>query len=162
MTHHTQAHALALEQLTTDIRDALPKFGEPEDVWCILHARDLRFALELLAALAEPAQPPVQAVPQWVSVDDRMPEPGVTVLASYLNSNGLPRRIRAKWVKAGSCESSPESDIGEYDEASDTYYDPEGWYEQIDNWDDYTAILVDAAVSHWMPMPAAPTPGAET
>lgn len=93
----------------------------------------------------------------WVPVAERMPDSGETVLACYRNSAGKWRRIRAMWVAAKSCESSPESDIGEYDEATDCYYDPEGWYEKIDNWPEYTACTVDEGeVSHWMPMPAPP------
>ena len=51
---HTQVQALAAA-----ILDALPKVGEPEDVWCMVQARDLRIALELLAALAQPQAEPV-------------------------------------------------------------------------------------------------------
>jgi hypothetical protein len=94
---------------------------------------------------------------QWVRVTDQMPENGATVLACYRNENGKLRRIRAAWVAANSCESGPESEIGEYDEATDTYYDPEGWYEQIDNWDDYTALAVyQGQITHWMALPPVP------
>lgn len=94
----------------------------------------------------------------WVAVSERMPESGVVVLACYRNRLGNWRRIRASWVAAKTEESGPESDIGVYDEATDTYYDPEGWYEQIDNWDMYSAVAVhEGEVSHWMPLPEAPT-----
>jgi len=102
------------------------------------------------------SQQPQQAAPAWVSVSDRMPASGVTVLACYKNQAGKLRRVRARWAAAKSSESSPESDFGEYDEAADRYYDPEGWYEQIDNAVDYTAMLIDSPVTHWMTMPAAP------
>ncbi len=93
----------------------------------------------------------------WVPVAERLPDSGKTVLACYRNGAGRVRRIRAVWVAAKTCEANPESEIGEYDEASDTYYDPEGWYEKIDNWDDYTAVVVyQGTVTHWMPLPPAP------
>lgn len=93
----------------------------------------------------------------WVPVAERLPDSGKPVLVCYRNGAGLVRRIRAVWVAAKSCEASPESEIGEYDEASDTYYEPEGWYETIDNWDDYTAVAVyQGTVTHWMPLPAPP------
>jgi len=98
-----------------------------------------------------------QLLNPWVKVADRMPESGVTVLAFYKNANGLERRIRAEWVKANTRVSSGESEIGVYDEATDTYYDPEGWYEQIDNWDDYTSVVVhQGEITHWMALPQAP------
>lgn len=93
----------------------------------------------------------------WVPVAERLPDGGKTVLAVYRNGAGRVRRIRAVWVAAKTCEASPESEIGEYDEASDTYYDPEGWYEKIDNWYEYTAVEVhQGTVTHWMPLPAPP------
>jgi hypothetical protein len=54
-----------------------------------------------------------------------MPQSGVIVLACYRNSAGNLRRIRAEWVADKTQESGSESDIGVYDEATDTYYDPE-------------------------------------
>lgn len=94
----------------------------------------------------------------WVPVAESLPSSGRTVLACYRNGAGMLRRIRAVYVAAKTSESHPDSEIGEYDEASDTCYDPEGWYEQIDNWDDYySAVAVcNGEVTHWMPMPEAP------
>ena len=93
----------------------------------------------------------------WVPTAERMPASGVTVLACYRNSLGNWRLIRAQWVKAKNVEANPESEIGEYDEETDTYYDPEGWYEAIDNWDDYTHVAVyQGEVTHWMPLPPPP------
>ena len=93
----------------------------------------------------------------WVPVAKRLPDSGRTVLACYRNEIGNWRRIRAIWVAANTAESSAESEIGEYDEASDTYYDPQGWYEQIDNWDDYSAVAVhQGEVTHWMLLPEPP------
>jgi hypothetical protein len=96
-------------------------------------------------------------VPQWTPVSGRMPDSGVTVLVCYRNSLGKLRRIRAYWINAKTHESGSESEIGEYDENSDTYYDPEGWYEKIDNCGDYTAVAVcEGEVTHWMPLPEPP------
>ena len=94
----------------------------------------------------------------WVTTAERLPYSGQIVLACYRNHLGNWRRIRACWVAAQTNESSAESEIGEYDDASDTYYDPEGWYEKIDNWDDYSAVAVhQGEITHWMPMPAPPS-----
>ena len=93
----------------------------------------------------------------WVPVTERMPASGVTVLACYTNSAGKVRRIRAEWVAAKTIESDADSEISEYDETTDCYYDPEGWYEKIDNWGDYSSVVVnEGEVTHWMPLPAHP------
>ena len=97
----------------------------------------------------------VAQIPRWTLVEDAMPLNGKTVLACYKNSAGNLRRVRACWVAAKTSESSSESDFGEYDEAADTYYDPEGWYEQIDNWDDCTAVFISDPVTCWQELPLA-------
>ena len=93
----------------------------------------------------------------WTPVTESLPAKGRKVLAFYTNSRGNGRTIRAEWVSPKTSESGDDSDIGEYDEDTDCYYDPEGWYECMDNWDDYRLITVhEGEVSHWMPMPAPP------
>lgn len=96
--------------------------------------------------------------PRWVRVAERMPASGVVVLACYKNSHGNWRRIRAEWVAEKTQESIDPSILGEYDEATDTYYDPQGWYERIDNWDDgFSAVgVTQGEVTHWMPLPEPP------
>ena len=100
------------------------------------------------------------AAPQpvaWTSVKDAMPKSGATVLVCYRNSHGNLRRIRAKWTAAKTVESNTELEWGEYDEATDAYWTPEGWYECIDNWDEFSSIAVgEGEVTHWMPLPLAP------
>ena len=103
-------------------------------------------------AAPEPQQPVA-----WTSVKDAMPKSGVTVLACYRNSLGNIRRIRAKWTAAKTVESNSEFEWGDYDEATDAYWTPEGWYECIDNWDEYSSVMVcEGEVTHWMPLPLAP------
>lgn len=93
----------------------------------------------------------------WIACADRMPTPGVTVLAYYRNEFGNGRRIRAQWVPAKTREGDGELDDLDlvYDEDADTCYWPEGWYECIDNWGDYSSVVVtEGEVTHWHPMPA--------
>lgn len=98
-----------------------------------------------------------QPVLRWVRVGERLPERGTTVLACYMNSAGMLRRIRAHWIPAKSVEAGTDDECSEYDEETDTKWTPEGWYEQIDNWGDYSAVAVcEGAVTHWMPMPEPP------
>lgn len=113
--------------------------------------RDARHAAAELALSAP-------AVPQWVPVSERLPESGQIVLACYTNRAGNVRRIRAQWVAAKTSEYVGDGDFGEYDEATDTYYDPEGWYECIDNWDDYSSVMVrEGDITDWQPLAAAPS-----
>jgi hypothetical protein len=93
----------------------------------------------------------------WVQVAERLPAAGQTVLACYRNRADKVRRIRAHWIAAKSIEAGTEDECSEYDEDADTYWTPEGWYEQIDNWGDYSAVAVcEGTVTHWMPLPPPP------
>lgn len=93
----------------------------------------------------------------WTPVAQALPKSGVIVLACYRNRLGNLRRIRAKWIAAKTQEGSGEYDFGEYDEEADCYWTPEGWYECIDNWDEYTSVAVcEGDVTHWMPLPPDP------
>ena len=98
---------------------------------------------------------------EWIPVTERLPESGVHVLAC----------CRVKWVGGGGrsyvCDafySAPKTEIcsynedieAEYDEETDEYYMPEGWWEVIKNWDDYSCVAIADFVTHWMPLPEPP------
>lgn len=87
-----------------------------------------------------------------------LPTPGMKVIATYVNDLGNRRTIMAKWVAAKTVEAfSLDDEFGEYDEATDTTYVPQGWYEIINNWDDCPLVAVhEGAITHWMPLPASP------
>lgn len=109
---------------------------------------------------AAPAQG--QQVERWIPVSERLPACGRAVLAYYLNRQGMGRRIRAEYVTRWTVEAEmfadPDTECVEYSEQDDTYYVTEGWYELIDNWDEYARIAVnEGVVTSWMPLPAAPT-----
>lgn len=99
----------------------------------------------------------------WALAADRLPVSGKSVLAFYLNSHGKGRRIRAEYiarwtVQAEGFDPDPDTECVEYSEQDDAYYILEGWYELIDNWDDYSRIAVnEGVVTHWMDMPTDPT-----
>lgn len=102
---------------------------------------------------AESRQPNAALADGWISVDDRLPEPGKAVLLDI----GLKTPIRAMWASKHSVEAGDECPDAwaEYDEGSDTYYCPEGWYE----WNQYeeTHWAVSRAAVAWMALPAPPT-----
>lgn len=95
------------------------------------------------------AQPALSA--GWVSLPGALPKPGTPVLLDI--GNKYP--IRAQWVPKDSLEATGDGDFGEYNEASDMYYWPEGWYE----WNQYeeTHWRVDETPRAWQPLPASPT-----
>lgn len=86
---------------------------------------------------------------------------GKPVLVHYTNELGKGRTIKARYVERFTEESSPDSENDEYNEADDTYYTLPGWYEMIDNWDEYSSVFVHHDPIHWMPLPASPTPDKE-
>ena len=108
-----------------------------------------------------------EKVPQWISVQDRPPEPETDVLI-VCNRNGYVFVTQAIYEdgKMLTQESAWNwSDIygyGLYSEEDDDYYIPEGWWENRQfNPDDVYNNPVDCTVTHWMPLPGAPDAPAE-
>ena len=104
-----------------------------------------------------------------VPVSERLPEPSVKVLAHYFNALGKGRTICAIWVPAKSRSDEGDLDADdflEYDEESDKYHWPEGWYEAIENWEELGwAKVYEGEIAYWQPLPqwpanALPTPDA--
>ena len=93
----------------------------------------------------------------WVPVTERLPKPGKFVLAVFRYSTGKQQVIRAMHAPP---KTLSEEDYGEfltdpdYDEATDTTYWPEGWYECNEN--EETHWQVHEEVTHWMPLPEVP------
>lgn len=85
-----------------------------------------------------------------------LPEEDQIVIATYLNSYGKRRRVRAIYIRQYEEEESGQDDelCVEYCEEQDEWYLKEGWYELIDNWDTYSSVaIVEGKVDHWLPMP---------
>jgi len=96
----------------------------------------------------------------WIKTSDMLPPSGKKVIAAYRNSAGNWRQIMAFWVAPKTEEANEEWEEGtaEYDEEADCYWVKSGWYEQIDNWDEYTSCAVgEGEVSHWQPRPEPPS-----
>lgn len=108
---------------------------------------------------AELAAHAAETAPGWISAEDRLPDSGRAVLAYYLNSHGMGRRVRAALIARHTVETSHDAwgDGADYDEATDTYYSPAGWYECVDNWDELAYLFInEGTVTHWIPLPAPP------
>ena len=100
---------------------------------------------------------------EWISVEDRLPESGVHCLlcCDIKRYDGTHRQYvcdgyyAAKYTEE--CSNAGDDAATEYNEEDDEYYLCEGWYEVINNWDDYSSIAIDDSVTHWMPLPTPPT-----
>jgi len=93
---------------------------------------------------------------EWISVEDELPDR--KVIAFYKNRSGTTRRIMAEYFHRYTVESSMEDGVeDEYSEKNDNYYIVEGWYEIIDNWEDWGSVrVIEGEITHWIPLPKPP------
>jgi hypothetical protein len=87
----------------------------------------------------------------WISVKDRLPEPGVTVLAYYriLDADGKP--ACAGYDGNGGCI------MQDHCERLGDHGDPCGWVMRESDPEQWPAGYVTTPYSHWMPLPAPPS-----
>lgn len=90
---------------------------------------------------------------EWIKCDDKMPEPGVNVLAYFTNEYHKQRIIKAFYAPKFSIVSFHDEDFSDYDEEGNCYLS-EGWYESNEYEDNHW--FVDAKVTHWRLMPEYP------
>ena len=95
---------------------------------------------------------------EWISVEDALPPTERKVLATFVNGYGKRRTICAHHISRFTVESDGEFETNdEYNEEKDEYYLCEGWYENIENWGDFSSVFVcEGDITHWMPLPEPP------
>lgn len=91
---------------------------------------------------------------KWQTIESA-PKDGKAVLVFYKNELGNGRTVKANFVKQFTDESC-DDDWYETDEEGNCFT-PEGWYEIIDNWNDYSAVHINYEPTHWTPLPNPPT-----
>ncbi len=95
----------------------------------VLHADSGSEADEVFIAIAEAYERAA-----WQSMDSA-PKDGTHIDLHYTNSAGKTRTVHAVYVQK--FKEEDDSDQAEYDEETDCYYTPEGWYEYVDNCDEF-------------------------
>ena len=100
--------------------------------------------------------PPTEQAEGWVSVEERLPEPGTPVLLDI----GKKYPIRAMWAAKHTVQAADDdTDWGEYVEEDDMYYAPEGWYEWNQCEDNHWRVTETPRA--WMPIPPTSAEGVE-
>ena len=95
------------------------------------------------------------AKPRWIPVSERLPESGKNVLARYQYNSGKKCVVCAFYADKLSIDATYSDECTqEYDEVTDEYYLKQGWYEAIDNWEEYSSVAIcDHIVSERMELP---------
>lgn len=97
-------------------------------------------------------------LPGWRKIEEA--PSAKTVLVHFRNVLGKSRIVKAMHAKQFEIEQdSSEPEFCEYNDATDTYYWPEGWYEDVhaDTGTDYSFHhLGNEKPTHFMPLPPAP------
>lgn len=114
------------------------------------HKQTIKNANLVIAAL--------QAYQPWIPVSNVKPESGKHVLLCCEVKPSGKRYVCDGYYAGSKSITSGYSDDWdcEYDEETDEHYLPEGYYEVIKNWDDYSSIAIEDFVTHWKPLPEPP------
>ena len=101
---------------------------------------------------------------RWIPVSERLPDANKDVFVTFREYMEYNKKYRHGVCKAiyipehtiksedlwSNCD---DDDLEIYDEKEDTYYAKDGWYEVIENWDDYSNIAINAEVTAWKELP---------
>lgn len=134
-------------------RETLLERAEYDNKYCLIIPAE--------AIKAAPAADVIER-PQWISVEDKLPDIETEVLAAC-NRNGF-RFVCPTIYEDGTVLTQNSiwnwydlNNYGTYSEENDDYFIPEGWWEnRYFTPDDVYGSPVDCPVTHWMPLPELP------
>ncbi|KCX41111.1 DUF551 domain-containing protein, partial [Acinetobacter baumannii] len=115
--------------------------------------------VERLFAELEKAK--AQAVPEWISVEDRMPESLRNVLV-LIDANPVKNQNQmvAHFIPKFTEEYHGDNDWYDYDEDRGCGYVKEGWYANTAYiGDEYSSYFIEEKVTHWKPLKEASESG---
>lgn len=95
---------------------------------------------------------------QWQPIETA--PTGRNVLIAFQNSLGKWRYAKAALIAPRTQETYGDSDWLEYDDETDTYWLPGGWYEDVEaeTGSDFTRFhLSGVRPTHWLPLPQPPS-----
>ena len=102
------------------------------------------------------AAPPTAQAEGWTKLPWQLPEPNTPVLLDI----GKKFTIRALWAEKHTVRVGTDvDDWGEYDEETDEYYCPEGWYEWNEHEDVHWAVSETPRAWRELPQPLPAAPG---
>ena len=143
------------DELIERLRETSVDFGESDNVSVMMietanAIEDLENRLNLWRQ---------DKIRRWIPVTERLPENGVHVFLSCKCGAGA-YVCDGFHTEKYSMPAQFYADIdADYDEETDEYYFPEGWWEVIKNWDDYSCVAIEDTITHWMPLPQPPKEG---
>ncbi|WP_049066889.1 DUF551 domain-containing protein [Acinetobacter seifertii] len=120
-------------------------------------------ACEIDRLRAELEKAKAQAVPEWISVEDRMPESLRNVLV-LIDANPVKNQnyMVAHFIPKFTEEYHGDDDWYDYDEERGCGYIKEGWYANTAYiGDEYSSYFIEEKVTHWKQIKEASESGAE-
>jgi len=85
----------------------------------------------------------------WISIKDELPPTNKKVICFYKNECGKSRQVFGYLIGKHEVEAAIDSEFADYCEEKDEYFDSAGWYECIDNWDDFASVQMYYEPTHW-------------
>lgn len=149
--HIQKANFMGLKEaestlLLAEAADAIEKLSAYTELYKDLAGKNQQMARKL-----------IEEKPRWIPATERLPESGIHVLLACKTWGGNKYVCDGFHTEKFSQPTEFYEDIdADYSEETDEYYFPEGWWEVIKNWDDYSCVAIEDAVTHWMPLPEPP------
>jgi len=86
----------------------------------------------------------------WISVNESLPKSEERVLTRFQVDNGNVVLMIGFYAHKFEVPHDPDDLKLDYDEEKDQHYLTEGWYEEIQNWDEFGFLRVEfGEVTHW-------------